>query len=219
MIGGMRHRSAARVDAATGALGAVVFVVAFALPGKPPSPDEPTATIAAYLGDERSAILAGDVLIAAAAALFLWFLGVLRGHLASAGEDRLAGAAVLGGAVGTAIIAAGAAAQAGLVINGAEATDELVRFGFDVYNALITIAGAPLAVAAGAAALSGARGGSLPAWLVRTGVVVAGLQLLTLPGLVLEGGFFAAGGPMALLAFLAISAWFAAVSALLMRRA
>lgn len=207
-----------RLDAATGALAAVAFVVAFALPGKPPSPDEPVQAIAGYLGENRSALLAGDVLIALAAAGFLWFLGVLRGHLAAAGEDGLSSAAALGGAVGTAIIAAGAAVQAGLVLNTTEASGELVRFGFDSYNALITIAGAALAVAVGAAALAGARGASLPAWAVRTGAVTAVLQLATLPGLVVEGGFFAAGGPMALVAFLAIAAWFAAVSAMLVRR-
>jgi hypothetical protein len=213
------RRTAGRLDAATGALAAVAFVAAFAIPGKPPSPDEPAHAIADHLAANRASILAGAVLIALASAGFLWFLGVLRGHESAAGEERLSGAAALGGAVGTALVAAAAAVQAGLVLNVRELSDELVRLGFDAYNALVTMAGAPLAVAAGAAALSAARTGSLPSWTVRTGALTAVLQLLTLPGLVLEGGFFAAGGPMALAAFLAIAGWFGAVSVLLARRA
>ena len=214
----MAKRTTTRLDAATGALAALLFLAAFTIPGKPPAPDEPAARIAEYLGDHRSAILAGDVLIAVAAAAFVWFLGVLRGHLAEAGEERLSTAAALGGAIGTAIIVAGVALQAGLVLNSAGADQDIVRLGFDSYNALITIAGGGLAVAVAAAALSGGRSAALPAWAVRTGVVIGALQLVTLPGLVAEEGFFAAGGPMALIAFLAVSAWFIAVSLFLVRR-
>jgi hypothetical protein len=211
-------RPETRLHAGTGAVAAALFLVAFALPGVPPRPDESTATVAEHLRDHRSTILAGDVLIAFASAIFLWFLGNLRGYLRAGGEDRLSTAAVLGSAFGTALIAAGAALQAGLVLNSAEADAELVRFGFDAYNSLITMAGAGLAVGTGAAAVSGARTGTLPSWIIRTGLVTALLQLVTLPGLVAEGGFFAAGGPMAWLAFLAISAWFIAVSLLMVRR-
>jgi hypothetical protein len=211
-------RSVTRLDAATGAFAAALFLLAFALPGTPPSSDEPTDTIAEYLRDHRSSILTGDVLIAFASAAFLWFLGNLRGYLGAAGEDGLSTVAALGGAVGTAIIAAGAALQAALVLNSTGANSELVRLGFDAYNALITIAGGGLAAAAGAAALSGARTGALPSWIAGTGLVTAALQLVTLAGLVVEGGFLAAGGPMALAAFVAISAWFSAVSLLIVRR-
>jgi hypothetical protein len=166
-----------RLDAATGVLAAALFLIGFALPGTPPRPDESTATIAAYLGEHRSAILAGDVLIALASAVFLWFLGNLRGYLRAAGEDHLSSAAALGGSVGTG-----------------------------------------LAVGTAAAAVSGARTGALPAWAVWTGLGTAVLQVVTLAGLVAEGAFFAAGGPMALIAFVAISAWFIAVSLLMVRR-
>jgi hypothetical protein len=207
-----------RLDAATGALAAALFLIGFALPGTPPRPDESTATIAEYLGEHRSAILAGDVLIALASAVFLWFLGNLRGYLRAAGEDHLSTAAALGGSVGTAIITAGVALQAALVLNSTEANVELVRFGFDAYNGLITIAGTGLAVGTAAAAVSGARTGALPAWAVWTGPGTAVLQVVTLAGLVAEGAFFAAGGPVALIAFVAISAWFIAVSLLMVRR-
>ncbi len=207
-----------RLDAATGLVAGALFLVGFGLPGNPPSPDEPTAAIAEFLADHRSAILAGDLLVALAAAAFVWFLGVLRGHLADAGEEHLSTAAILGGAVSTAIITAGAALQAGLVLNLGEASDDVVRFGFDGFNALITIAGAPLAAAVAATSLSASRSGALPAWVVRAGLVTAVLQLLTLPGLIVESGLFAAGEAMALAAFIAVVAWFVAVSVVLIRR-
>src|SRR2546430_12931070 len=91
-----------RLDIACG-LSGLIFLVGFLVQGKPPGPDEPVATIAGYLADHRSAILAGDVLIAAAAVPFLWFLGAFRGYLGEAGGTRLSAAAVLrarGGARG-----------------------------------------------------------------------------------------------------------------------
>ncbi|HEY3021169.1 MAG TPA: hypothetical protein VGJ32_13310 [Solirubrobacteraceae bacterium] len=213
----MRAVLARRLDLACGFSG-LVFLAGFLVQGKPPSPDEPVATIAGYLADHRSAILAGDLLIAVAAVPFLWFLGAFRGVLGEAGETRLSAAAFLGAGVGVGIVLAGVAVQAALVLNSVHGSDALVRFAFDSFNALITIAGAALAVGVGAAAVSGARSGALPAWLFRTGAATALLQVATLPGLVAEGGPFAAGGAVALLAFVALVAWFTALTAHLLAR-
>ena len=206
-----------RLDIACG-LSGLIFLVGFLVQGKPPGPDEPVATIAGYLADHRSAILAGDVLIAAAAVPFLWFLGAFRGYLGEAGETRLSAAAFLGAGVGTGVVLVGVALQAGLVLHSIQAPDALVRFAFDSFNALITIAGAALAVGVGAAAVSGARSGALPAWLCRAGLATALLQVATLPGLVADGGPFAAGGAVALLAFVALVAWFTTLTAHLLAR-
>jgi len=73
-------------------------------------------------------------------------------------------------------------------------------------------------VGVGAAAVSGARSGALPAWLCRTGLATALLQVATLPGLVADGGPFAAGGAVALLAFVALVAWFTTLTAHLLAR-
>ena len=208
-----------RIDAAAGIAAAPLYLTAFGIQGTPPAPDEPTATIAEYLADHRTAILTGDVLIAVASAVFLWFLATLYGHLRAGGEERRSSAAALGGVTGTAIVAAGAAVQAALVLNIGEADPAIARFGFDAYNALITIAGAGFAVMAAATSLSAGEGGALPASLRRIGLGVALLQVATLPGLVVESKPFAAGGPVALGAFVALAAWVAAVSVALIRRA
>src|SRR4051812_16042674 len=93
-----------RLGASAGALAAILFLAGFAVPGKPPSPDEPPARIAEYLADHRGAILAGDVLIALASAAFVWFLGYLHAYLRAGSDDRLSIAAALGGATGAGLI-------------------------------------------------------------------------------------------------------------------
>ena len=213
---GMLGDRSTAADCATG-FSALLFLAGFLVQGNPPSPDESTATISAYLVDHRNQILAGDVILAVGAAPFFWFLGVFRGHLADAGERRLSAASALGAAVGVGIVVAGMAVQAGLVLNTAEASPELVRFGFDAFNALITIAGTCFAVATGAAALSASRSGALPRWLCGAGAVTALLHIGTLPGLFAESGPWAAAGQVPVVVFVVLVVWYVAVAVHLMR--
>jgi hypothetical protein len=196
---------------------ALLFLLGFLVQGDPPSPDQATAVIAEYLADNRDAILAGDLVLAFASAPFFWFLGSLRGYLSEAGEARLSAAGLLGAGVGTGIVLIAAAVQAALVLNSAGASEELVRFGFDVFNSLVTIAGGCLAVGAGATAVSAARTGAFPPWLWRSGVVTAVLQLVTLPGLAVEQGPWAAGGAVPLIAFVVLVGWYVAVTVEIVR--
>ncbi|HKP90489.1 MAG TPA: hypothetical protein VJT75_11020 [Thermoleophilaceae bacterium] len=204
------------LDAAAGFSG-LLFLVGFLIQGKPPRPDEPVTAISAYLADHRDAILAGDLMLAMAAAPFFWFAGVLRGYLAEAGESRLSAASALGVSVGTGIVLVAVAVQAGLVLNTADGPPELVRLGFDTFNALITIAGGCLAAGVGAAAVSALRSAALPRRLAQAGVITAVLQIVTLPGLVVERGPWAAGGAVPLLAFVALVAWYTVVTTHLVR--
>ena len=210
-----------RLDAATGVVALVLFLVGFGIQGTPPDPGDPVAKIAAYLADHRSSILTGDFLIAVGAAFFIWFLGSLRSYLRAGegGEGRLSAASFLGGGVATATILAAAALQSALVLHPATLADPtVVRFGFDGFNALITIGGAALAVAVAAAACSAARSGALPPSAYWSGSVIAGLQIITLAALFEKSGFFAAGKELALIAFVTLSVWYIAVALLIMRR-
>jgi hypothetical protein len=209
------HR-AARLETAAG-LSAVLFLIGFLVQGNPPAPDADTATIAEYLRDQRSGILTGDSILAVAAVPFFWFIGVIRGQLGSAGEWRRSEAGALGMAIVTGVVLAAAAVQAALMLNIASTPEALMRFGFDVFNSLITIAGGLFAVGVAGFAAAGVSSGVMPRWLWRFGLATAVLQIATLPGLFLEGGAFAAGGPVALSAFVALVAWFLAVTAHLMR--
>jgi hypothetical protein len=210
-----------RLDAAAGIPAAILFVLAFGLPGTPPSPDDTIAKVVSWLLDNHDRILVSDVLIGVASAIFLWWLGSVRSYLRSGegGEGRLSAAAFLGGAVGVALVLAGAAAQSGLVLHLGQLTDGgIVRVGFDTYNAFFTIAGAGFAVFVAAASCSAARSGALPAWLYWVGSIVAGLQIASCAGLYADSGFFAAGGLLAVIAFLTVGLWTIALSIVMVRR-
>jgi hypothetical protein len=210
-----------RLDAATGVLAAVLYLVAFWIPGTPPSAADPVDSVTAYLLAHRSSILTSDVLIAIASAVFIWWLGSLRSYLRSGegGEGRLSAAAFLGGGVGAALALAAAAAQSGIVLHLGQLTDGgLVRIAFDTYNALFTIAGSGFAVLVAGASCSAARSGALPPWTYWSGSIVAGLQIASCAALYAKSGFFASGGALALIAFLTLVAWVIAVSMLIVGR-
>lgn len=210
-----------RLDAATGVFAALVYIVAFVMPGSPPSPSDAIDEITTWLLDHRSTLLVADMLIGLASAVLLWWLGSLRSYLRSGegGEGRLSAAAFLGGGVGAALVLAGAAVQAGLLLNLGQLTDGgIVRVFFDSYNALFTVAGAGFAVLVAGAACSGARSGALPPGLYWSGSVVAGLQIASCAALYAKDGFFAAGGPLAVIAFLALAFWAIVVSVVIIRR-
>jgi hypothetical protein len=200
----------------------VFFLAGFGIQGKPPVPAEPVRSIASYLVHHRDRILVADCLIGVGAAIFIWFLAVLHNHLRAYG-DRDGGASfagLAGAGLGTALVLGGAALQAALVVHaGALGSSSVTRFGFDAYNALITIAGFMFAVGVGAASISAARSGALSSRLYGTGVLVAIVQIPSCAGLFSDSGFFAPGRYMALVAFWALAAWYIAVSVRLTRRA
>jgi hypothetical protein len=190
-----------------GLIAGLLILVGFALAGPAPAPAEGIDVIARHLAEHRDRILTGDLLIAAGAPLYLWFLAAARPVLGLA--------ALAGGALGMTVVVACVALQAGLVL-GEEtlASEAVVRFGFDAYNALVTLAGVGFALAAGAAAAAPGLGSRLRA----VAGAVAGLQVLTLPGLVAGDGPFAPAGPVAAIAFWALTAWSMAVAVHLLRR-
>jgi hypothetical protein len=210
-----------RLDAATGVLAALLFIVAFGLPGKPPSPADPINDITAYLLDKRSTILVSDMVAALASAVFIWWLGSVRSYLRAGegGEGRLSAAAFMGGGVGAALVLAGVAAQSGIVLHVGQLTDgNIVRVAFDTYNAIIAIAGAGFAVFVAAASCSAARSGALPPGLYWSGSLVAGLQIASCAAIYAKDGFFASGGTLAFIAFLALALWVIVVSVVIVRR-
>ena len=209
-----------RSDAASGLVAAFLILAGFALSADAPAPAESASELARHLTDNRSRILAGDLLVAAGAAFYIWFLAALRTHLASVSrpEPTLSAAAFAGGTAAMVTVVAGVALQSGLVLD--ESTlrsDVAVRLGFDGYNALITIAGFGFALTAAATAGSALRSGALGPRLVWSGFAVAALQLATIPGLVLTSGPFAPAAAIPIIAFWALSIWSVAVALRLLR--
>lgn len=204
-----------RLDSSSGLIAGVLILGGFALCGTAPPPDAQVTELARHLSGARSRILAGDLLVATGAAFYLWFLAALREHLRP--ERVLSAAAFAAGAGAMTLVVAGVALQSALVLH--EQPAATVRLGFDGYNALITIAGIGFALTVAGAVGSARRAGSLTPRLRAAGAAVALLQLLTLPGLVVGHGFFAPAAPMPVIAFWALTAWSAAVSVHMIRRA
>ena len=208
--------SAHRLDAASGFVAALLIVGGFALAGPAPPPAEPTEEIARHLADSRNRILTGDVLIAAGATFYLWFLAALRTHLRR--EPTLSSLAIAAGALAMTLVVAGVALQGALVLDEQTlASEAAVRLGFDGYNALITLAGFGFAATAAATAGSAARSGALSPGLRRAGWATALLQLATIPGVVATSGPFAPAAPVPAIAFWVLAAWSAAVALAVVR--
>ena len=211
-----------RVDAATGIVAMVLFVVGFALPGTPPKADDSVQQITSFFVDNRGDILAGNTLVALGAVFFLWWLGSLRSYLRAGegGEGRLSIAAFGGGIVGVTLTVAGAAIYSGTVFKVAELGNPIVnRVLFDIGGDLLAIAGVGFTVLLGAASCSAARSGALPPWAYWLGSVVTVTQLVSVAAIFASSGFFAAGGAFAFIAFLSAFVWVVAVSVLMIQRA
>lgn len=210
-----------RVDAATGIVATVLITVGFLLPGAPPTADDSVVKVTNFFVDNRDAILAGNALVALGAAFFLWWLGSLRSYLRAGegGEGRLSAAAFGGGILGVTLTLVGAALFSGTVFKVAEARSPLLnRALFDIGGDFFAIGGAGFAVLLGAAACSAARSGSLPPWAYWFGSIAAVAQLVSVSAIFASSGFFAAGGAMGLIAFLAALIWIVAVSVVMMQR-
>jgi hypothetical protein len=210
-----------RLDAATGIVAVIFWVVGFLLPGAPPKANDSLQQISSFLVDKRSDVLVGDFLIVLGAVAFLWWLGSLRSYLRSAegGEGRLSAAAFGGGIAGVAILTVGACILSAAVFKVASFGDApLNRAMADAAGFAFTGAGVGFAVTLGAASCSAARSGALPPWLYWLGSVGAAAQVVSLIALFADSGFFAGGGAFAFIAFFVAAIWIVGTSVAIMRR-
>jgi hypothetical protein len=210
-----------RVDAATGLVFAVLFLVAFLLPGAPPKADASTHTIINFFTGKRGSILAGNYILGVGSLFFVWFLGSLRSYLRAAegGEGRLSSAAFGGGLVGIAVTLAGVAVFNGIAFKVAHQGDgTLIRGLFDADNALFTVAAFGFAAFFAATSCSAARSGAFAPWIYWSGSVIALIQLVSGVALFAGSGFFAVGGAFGLIGLLLALLWTAAVSVVMIQR-
>ena len=202
-----------RAAGVAGLAAASLFFGGFGLLLTPPSPDSPADEVLGYLVDHRARIFAAACLLGLGFVMFVWFVAALRTFLAARGEATLSTAAAYGALAGTILVVTGIAVLAGVVLHlNAERNATLAALGFDIFNALVTIAGFGFGVGIAAAAWSSAGSGALSTGYWVTGLLAAVLQFATIPGLFAQSGFFAAGGQMALIAFAALGAWYIAVA-------
>lgn len=190
-------------------MAAVLFLGGFGLLAVPPTPAEAPDEIAGYLTGHRTQVIAVACAIGLGACLFAWFLSALRGRLR---DGPLAATAVLTGVLSATLVLVALGLLAGLVFRPLEPS--LALLGFDLYNALVTLAGFGF----GASLVAAALAGGLSPRLRTAALVIGPLQLATMPGLFVDAGVFAAGGLMAILAFWVLTGWYVAAAVGMIRR-
>jgi hypothetical protein len=151
----------------TGVAFVVLAIVAFFVAGEPPDADSPVQEIVDHYVDNEDAIFAGALLIGVAAALLIFFAGVLRGVLREAeGEGGVLSLVAFAGAV---VLAVGAAIDGTISVALADKADTIDPAAVQALQALWDNDFLPLAMGTlvflFASGLSIVRHGVLPRWL------------------------------------------------------
>jgi hypothetical protein len=207
-------------DAAAGAVGLVLILVALFLPG----PAAKTSDSVAHLGDvlltHRGAFLIGIWIAGLGSVGIVWFLGRLNAAL-GAGHDgpAMAPTAVAGGVSAVVLLLAGMAEPTGVALNAVRMNDPaLVRAAFDVANVVIEMSKFGLAVLVLATCRGGRRWLGERATLV--GVCTAALLVASaLPPFLTDRGIWQFGGPVDLGGLVPGALWMIWLSLLLARGA
>lgn len=210
-----------RVGAASGAIGAAVYVVSAFTAGSPLRPDASIQEVVAHLSDERDAVLAGALLGLLAVGLLVWFLGYLVAFLAEAEGGRAPLASVtLASWVGLlVIVVAGGISLGAVVWAGARQLDPgIVRLAFDASNlSFYSLSAVPALLSVLAPIIVIWRSGWLPRWLVALGAIEIVVNVVELAGLFSRTGSNAAGYAWGLGPFVWVI-WVAAVSVCVLLR-
>jgi hypothetical protein len=217
----MRADHWGRYGAATGIGFVVLLIVAFATQPAAPDLDAPASEVARYYADDRGGIQLTVALISVALALYVWFLGTLRGRLRAAegGTGALSGIAFGGGLVTVAGLAVLGMVTAVAAFRPEETSAELTRalndaglIGFGV----IAPASAAFFLATAVVVL---RTGALSSWLGWLAVLGAATHVLGLGNLFEDSGAFSADGFLGFTLGLVVwLAWVLAASTVMLGR-
>ena len=200
----MRTSVGERLQAATGLVFVLLSLIAlFALPPRP-APGVSAKEIASYYTVHNGAAQAADYIFLLGLLFSLWFIGYLRTVFARAeGEPHHLSTLFFGSGMaavaigmifwGMGLALPGQAADLGV----SKALSDVVSFGISI-TFLINF------LHVGTASVLVLLTGVLPRWVGVFGLVVAVVQLLGSLSLVATSGFFAVGGPFALLAFVVL---------------
>jgi hypothetical protein len=203
------------------AIGAVValLVSAFIVP-QPPKADASTAKILAYYIDHRRTLLFAQWLTGLGLALFLWFVGSLRGAWArEPGSASELSAVAFGGGV---VLAAGALAGTALNLTLVYLA-RTIQNSTDLVRTLYLGQALTFAIVFFAAAVFLAGGGLLvrrlgAPWLGAAGVLLAVFDLLAAGAISDFKGVRSPTGPLPFAAFLGLLAWILATGVIILTR-
>jgi hypothetical protein len=193
-----------RLQAATGLVFVLLSLIAlFALPARPAA-GASAKELASYYAVHSSAAQTGTYLFLLGLLFALWFTGYLRTVFARAeGETHHLSTLFFGSGVLTVAIAL-AFWGMGLALPGQTANLGVIKALFDVVTVGITLTFLPHFLLLATSAVLVLRTGVLPRWTAMLALVMAVLQVLGSLSLLVPSGFFAVGGPFALLVFLGL---------------
>jgi hypothetical protein len=209
-----------RVGAVCGIAAAVVLVASVLIVPQPPKLDAPTAKILAYYVDHRRLLLFSLWLSGLGAALFLWFVGSLRGAWArEPGSASELSAVAFGGGValvGGALAATGVNLTLTYLAKNIQNSVDLVRTLYAAQALTFTIVFFAAAVFLAGGGLLVRRLGA--PWLGGVGLVLAVYDLLAAGAISDFKGIRSPTGPLPFAAFIGLLGWVFATSVIILTR-
>lgn len=209
-----------RVGALCGIAAVVVFVAATLIVPQPPKANAPTAKILAYYIDHRQALLFSQWLAGLGAALFLWFVGSLRGAWArEPGSASELSAVAFGGGVA---LAAGALAATGVnatlvyLARNIQNSTDLVRTLYLGQTLMLSLVFFAAAVFLAGGGLLIRRLGA--PWLGGLGLVLAIFDLFAAGAISDFNGLRSPTGPLPFAAFIGLLVWILATCVIILTR-
>jgi hypothetical protein len=193
-----------RLQAATGLIFVLLSLISlFMLPPRP-ALGAPAKEISSYYTVHNGASQVADYLFLLGLLFSLWFISYLRTVFARAeGEPHHLSTPFFGS--GVAAVAIGMVFWGmGLALAGQTANLGGIKLLSNVVTFGISITFLPNVLHVGTASMLVLLTGVLPRWVGVFGLVVAVVQLLGNLSLVVSSGFFAVGGPFALLAYIVL---------------
>jgi hypothetical protein len=209
-----------RVGAVCGIAATVALVASVLVVPQPPKLDAPTAKILAYYVDHRRTLLFSLWLSGLGTALFLWFVGSLRGAWArEPGSASELSAVAFGGGIA---LAGGALAGTGVNLTLTYLAKDIQNSG-DLVRALYAGQALTFTVVFFAAAVFLGGGGLLirrlgAPWLGGVGVVLAVFDVLAAGAISDFKGVRSPTGPLPFAALIGLLAWVFATSVIILTR-
>jgi len=195
-----------RLAAGCGILFVALFIVAYVIPGKPPTMSAGNAKWVHYALSNSREIKVGSILLGLALITFVWFAGSLAARLRDAGEPRLAAIAFGGAVASAAVFAIGIAVQAAVAYRIASEQPTLVKSFVELGTVALTIIRFPVAITIGATAIAALRTGVFPKWYTPLNGLAA-LVVLVGAGALSQKGFYSPDGGYTTISLIFFLAW------------
>lgn len=207
-----------RLAATSGLAFIVLFIVAIAIPGRPPDLDAAATKFEAYILNNARDLKISAILIGLAAVAWIWFSACVAGRLRTAGEQRLAAVAFGGAITVVAMQAVTTGITLGLAYETALGPTPNARELYTVATIIGTLAAFPFAAFTAATAIASWRSKVFPQWYTAlTGLGT--VAFLVAGGALQSSGFYAPDGTYTMIINIVFMVWVVLTSGVLWMQA